>query len=363
MPSKRSSCCCVFYDYQEYSLPKEKKQEKKKEKEKKKIIHKAVPKTPLLLQQLTNQEKLTTAYPPHEIKRHFYFCDNHYDLVVKHHNIHAMYSSPFHKTENSILLEFEDRPFYSFENYLKDAKTATKYLSSILEAYRQLLQSIQLLLDQHLCFHHIQLDTILVDMSDNVVLCDFSHSLDFSPTRRPWQIDDMMIPSTFSPARMEWPIEFHLLSYMRANQVSTLSLENVETVTAECLQHHPILRTFGPSITETYRTEAVQYFRKYVNQPVDWVLSDMVQYAPTWDNYALSILFLRILIGVHRTIATKNKFIVLFMKLLVTNIHFHPEKRFSVEATRDELDTAVLNRVNAKDYQEVIALMTAAVSA
>jgi hypothetical protein len=83
----------------------------------------------------------------------------------------------------------------------------------------------------------------------------------------------------------------------------------------------------------------------------------MLQYAHTWDNYALSILYLRILIGIHRSIGIKNKFIILFMKLLVQNIHLNPCKRISIEMTIQKFDI-LIDSLEPKDYKEVINNLT-----
>jgi len=79
----------------------------------------------------------------------------------------------------------------------------------------------------------------------------------------------------------------------------------------------------------------------------------MLQYYNTWDNYALSILFLRILIGIHRSIQITNKFIILFMKLLVSNIHLNPIKRLSISSTTNKFET-ILDSLEPKDYKELL---------
>ena len=85
--------------------------------------------------------------------------------------------------------------------------------------------------------------------------------------------------------------------------------------------------------------------------------SDILQFSNTWDNYALSIMFLRILIGIHRTIDKKNKFIILFMKLLVSNIHLNPLKRLSIDSTTKQFNN-LLDSLEPNDYKEVINLMS-----
>ena len=82
-------------------------------------------------------------------------------------------------------------------------------------------------------------------------------------------------------------------------------------------------------------------------------MTDVLQFYDTWDNYALSIMFLRMLIQIHRTIKIKNKFIILFMKLLVCNIHLNPLKRLSVSSTTNKFKS-ILDSLEPKDYKELL---------
>ena len=86
---------------------------------------------------------------------------------------------------------------------------------------------------------------------------------------------------------------------------------------------------------------------------------DILQFAHTWDNYALSILFLRILIGIHRSIGCKNKFIILFMKLLVCNVQLNPLKRLTIQDTINSFNN-ILDNVEPKDYRSIICGLVSA---
>jgi hypothetical protein len=119
------------------------------------------------------------------------------------------------------------------------------------------------------------------------------------------------------------------------------------------IDNNNILKTFGSAVVSSYKEEALKYYKKYLNPSYQYILSDMLQYAHTWDNYALSILFLRILIGLHRTINVKNKFIIYFMKLLVGNIHLSPFKRLTIRDTLAQFDS-ILEQMVPKDYTDII---------
>jgi hypothetical protein len=156
----------------------------------------------------------------------------------------------------------------------------------------------------------------------------------------------------YDPSYLEWPIEIHILTFLITNKLNSLSFSNIEHIITEVIENHSILKTFGLSVVSIYKEEAINYFKKYINQTYDYILTDIFLYSSTWDNYALSILFLRILIGIHRTIDIQNKFIIYFMKLLVTNIHLNPLKRLSIVTTTNKFE-AILESVEPKDYKEI----------
>jgi hypothetical protein len=102
------------------------------------------------------------------------------------------------------------------------------------------------------------------------------------------------------------------------------------------------LKTFGQKIVTEYIDEGINYFSKYVNKNTDWIVDDVLRYANTWDNYALSVAYLKIIIDLYSNISNKNskanksKFLIQFMRLLVTNIHSNPLKRLLIKDTTNK---------------------------
>jgi len=138
------------------------------------------------------------------------------------------------------------------------------------------------------------------------------------------------------------------------NSLSSYNIENIITV---YINHNYILNTFDPNIVSLFKEEATKYFNKYVNQSYEFILTDILQFIHTWDNYALSILFLRILISIHKSIGIKNKFIILFMKLLVNNINLNPLKRLTIDLTINKFEI-LLDSLEPIDYKNIINLMS-----
>jgi hypothetical protein len=111
------------------------------------------------------------------------------------------------------------------------------------------------------------------------------------------------------------PIEFYLLQYQLTNKLSSLSLYNIETVIKQFIKEHTVLNSFSNE-KEKISEDGLKYFARYTNKSFVANVEDMLKYYWTLDNYALSICYLEILIGIHRTVKTNNKFIIYFMKIL-----------------------------------------------
>jgi hypothetical protein len=190
----------------------------------------------------------------------------------------------------------------------------------------------------------------MVDKTELPLLSDFSFSVSTDLHVSFDRIKPFFIE--YDPSYLEWPMEFHILSFLITNNLNSLSFSNIDHIITDVLEKNYILNTFGLEVVSIYKEESISYFKKYINQSYDYILTDIFLYSSTWDNYALSILFLRILIGIHKTINTQNKFIIYFMKLLVTNIHLNPLKRLSIATTTNKFE-AILESIEPKDYKEV----------
>jgi hypothetical protein len=291
------------------------------------------------------RNELTNVLKIHQIpnfKKFFYVFENSYELTVKNSN-----NLKTIKPDNNLLLKFNNCELTSLKMYLQSLSSPKIYILKIIHFYKYLLNSIQLLVNNNIVHNHIHFDSIMIE-KDCPLLSDFSFS--FSTDVSFNNIKPFFIE--YEPSYLEWPIEIHILTFLITNKLNSLSFSNIEHIITDVVNNHSILKTFGLEVVSIYKEEAISYFKKYINQTYDYILTDIFLYSSTWDNYALSILFLRILIGIHRTIGTQNKFIIYFMKLLVTNIHLNPLKRLSIATTTNKFEV-ILESIEPKDYKEI----------
>lgn len=339
MPNNKNLVGCVYFFVKDY-----------KSHIKKRPINKIVDNDFFIRNELTNIKKLQQL---HNYKEYYYVCDNssELDIIEFDEEDTTIHAGRYIKKDGTILLKFEDRELIYLKNYLKALSSSRKYIFTLINFYKQLLHSVDLLVCNQIVHNHINFDSIIVDNTEHVLLSNFSFSIDISRQDIGQYIKHFIV--AYDPTYLEWPIEIHLLSYLLTNKLNSLSSYNIDTIIRNVIENNHILNTFGREFVSLYKEEALHYFKRYVNRSYEYILTDMLQYSNTWDNYALSIMVLRILIGIHKSIGIKNKFIILFMKLLVANIHLNPLKRLTLKDTIIQFEI-ILDSLEVKDYKEIL---------
>jgi hypothetical protein len=161
-----SNALCVFFNCSKHSI----------NRKKNKPIYKLVDNTFFVSNELTNIQRIQN------FKNHFYVCAFSEELELKEVENNCASLSLYNdiKKDNQLLLTFENREIIYFKNYLKTCDLGHKYVNAIIQSYKYLLSSICLLVEHHLVHNNIQFETVCVDSNQNVLLTDFSLSLNMS---------------------------------------------------------------------------------------------------------------------------------------------------------------------------------------
>lgn len=305
---------------------------------------KLVPMDYYIQNEITNVKKIKQHI---ECNKYFFYL---FDDVQKIH-IGQMNENIYHlkqvnkiKDDNSILFTFQDKHLVYMDTYLQSLTTPTKYIYILIEFYKHINRALQLLVSNKIVCNHINMNSFVIDFTETPLLCNFKFSIDIS--RHPISDTLKHLFIEYSPSYLPWCPELHILSYLLSNNLQSLSLFNIENILTDCIQHNYILQSFGTSLVNDLKDQGLSYFKKYVNKPANFIIQDILEYWYTWDNYAFSILYLQILIGIHKKIKKNNKFIIFFMKLLVKNISINPTARLSLENTFTQFDTFVYSIID-----------------
>jgi hypothetical protein len=261
----------------------------------------------------------------------FYIFDKAERLKISEIGPYNLDANIVKSNAQKILLTFVKKDLVYFDAYLAALSSSKKYIFQLIEGYRSLLASINLLVSSQIIHNGLNLDTIV--FSKIPILTNFSFAINLQNTAFNWS-------HYFLQRKLDkfCPVEFYLLQYQLTNN-QVLSVYNIETIIKQFVKDH------RQDITDIN----VSYFAKYANKSFASNMDEALKYWKTWDNYALSVAYLDILKNTFNK--TDNKFISYFMKLLVDNICLDPSKR---SLPNISLFEEMIQILELKDFRELI---------
>ena len=253
-------------------------------------------------------------------------------------------------SSNNILLKYNNISLIKFNNYSSSSQKYFFY--QIINIYTKLLKLINMLNENFIFFNNLNDENIFINNLDSPILSNFLFSINFSSSINENILKNFILE--YDPSYIQWPIEIHAIAYIFHNKLNSLSHSNVNDIVSELIRNNYILNNFSDTIKQKYYDDGVLFLNTFINKRVDEIISIIILYFKSWDNYALSILYLQIIIKIYTSIKNKNnKFIIDFMKLLLKNISFHPEKRISLKNTKNEFNK-IINNISKNEYKEII---------
>ena len=316
-----------------------------KKKTKDKMVHHIVKTNFFVLNEISIADKIRDITDEEQ----FYIFDTVEPLQIAEPS-NSLYDATILLTKDKeFLLTFEKCDLMYLDLYLKALSSSKKYIKQLIEFYRSLLKSIDLLVSNNLIHNNINFNTIAIKVAyDKPVLTNFTHTIDC--LHKSYKKDFWSQYFLQKKLTSRCPVEFYLLQYQLTNKLDNLSLYNIETVLKQFVKDNVIISSFS---TTLFLDNGLKYFRIFANKSFASNLVEALKYSSTWDNYALSIVYLDIFIGLHRTIQVNNKFIISFMKLLVNNISLEPSKRTLPSSTLIAFED-MLQTIMITDFKELL---------
>ena len=242
------------------------------------------------------------------------------------------------------LFQYENREkmqdFGSF--FLKSATTKKQKISKIIQAFKNLLQLINRMNEKNLVNTNLVPNNILFKDNETPYLINFDQCITLSKEQDERKnIEELktVLFFQYNPRKIHLPIEFHLLCFLNAKNLESLSAGNIETVINDWLGAAS-LSPFGEYITEEFKAAAIFSQRGLVNKPKKWIKQEILSFSCTWNNYSLSIAFLYLLSSLDEK-SRSHKFLNGFIHILLQNISGDPSKREGLNKTLESFDDLV----------------------
>ena len=241
-------------------------------------------------------------------------------------------------TNNSnkyVLLKYNNIKQLDFYDFLFNLPNPKLFIFHVLDSYSFLLNSLLNLEQINVCFFNLSIKNVIFTKNYKPMLQNFDTSLlidKCSDITYFSKIFDKITVYTYKP------IEIHVIFYLIKNNEDSLSFSSIDSICNNFITNISIFSLFSQQFKENYYKTSMDCLKKYINKPKSEIISKILTYSNTWDNYELSILYLHIIGNITRTFLLKDTFINKLTKILTNNIGPDPLKRDTIVLSIEKFD-------------------------
>ncbi len=251
---------------------------------------------------------------------------------------------------------------YVDSSSLSDAvlkKNKKQIIANFFETYRHLLTSLEMLEKSGVVHFDIKSENIIYDNVKNIpIVIDFGLSFQTNSAKYGGTEElAQMVFYVFEPSYYLWPIEVHLANMLRHNfpdenqQPTTKELHDMCLTYVENCKGFEI---FSENFKSRYAESAVGALKKYLSMDRKKMYKEILQFAKTWDNYALGIAHLRLLKHMFSSGFVYNEVIVKFSQLLLMNCHPDPTQRLTISKSIKRFEEVFYTDDSVNDFKVTI---------
>ena len=220
-----------------------------------------------------------------------------------------------------------------FDFLLKVGKTKKHVILDIIETYSYLLNSISILLSKNVIHFDLKNENILYNTkTNNPLLIDFGISIPISSLTKKNYKSYFYI---YAPEYYIWPLEVHLINFIihKLGEKNQIEKTDIIQLCENYTESNKALNIFSDSFKESYKKSCINSLSVFIGKNKEETIQKCIALYHTWDNYSLSILYLRLIDYMFEKGFMKNKILIYFSQLLLDNISPYGEKRKTIDET------------------------------
>lgn len=252
----------------------------------------------------------------------------------------------------------ESVPFFAYITNESDKKQFI--FSNMMSSFMHLLNGILKLTQINVVQFDLKSTNILYNVQNNLpLIIDFGISLDMS-NFKPTEIKNYFY--TYVPSYYVWSFDVHILCLVANKYVGTTSNiteADIIALSEGYVGFNKALEIFSEEFREKFKQKCLKYGKQFVGKSNDYIISRLTkeEVYKTWDNYALSILYLRFVSYLFARGFSKSKFLVEFTQVLLVNISPNPEERKTILETMTAINSFFNSTISADELVSLLATM------
>ena len=257
------------------------------------------------------------------------------------------------KSKNFLVMKLQYIEGKDFIDYLVGQKNSVQLVSNIIQSFNHILKSITMLVSKDIVHYDIKGTNILFDNNKEIpLLIDFGLSVEINKINST-NLRDMFY--VYAPEYYIWSLEIHYLCYLE-NKNKEPTESELKEITKKYVEGNKALqRNFSPEFLKKYEKKCLNQLNKYNAISFEERVTKILSYWKTFDNYSLSIMYLKFLHYININGFIDNGFIIFFSKLLLRNIDPNPDNRLNLVETLHTFNTFLYqkNINNIKTFEQL----------
>ena len=258
-----------------------------------------------------------------------------------------------HKTKDFIVMKLQYIEGSDFMDYLINQKNSVQLVSNIIQSFNHILKSLTMLISKDIVHYDVKGTNILFDTNKEIpLLIDFGLSVEMNNINAT-NLKEMFY--VYAPEYYIWSLEIHYLCFLE-NKNKEPSSADLKEISKKYVEGNKALqRNFSPAFLKRYEKKCNDQLEKYNNMPFNERVEKILSYWKTFDNYSLSIMYLKFLHYINVNGFIDNQFIIFFSKLLLRNIDPNPDNRLNLVETLHTFNTFLYqkNINNIKTFEQL----------
>lgn len=249
------------------------------------------------------------------------------------------------RTTNFVIMKIRYIDMKDFDKYVIENADANLIIFTLLSSYNHLLKSIDLLIRAKVVHLDIKGSNIVFDTKNATpVIIDFGLSM---PLYKKIELSDYFY--IYEPGYYTWPLEVHYINLL-LHQEDEPADHNLKDLADRYVKANSALHPFSVGFKKKYTELIFKTLKKYNKVDKKNITDKIIQESwKTWDNYSLSIIYLKFINFIAHTQDNEmlnNNLINFIVKLTLQNIHPDYTKRLTISETQRQFNTFLYNEKN-----------------
>lgn len=270
------------------------------------------------------------------------------DVDVRKMNDHIIEKCHIINTNNHYtLLHFPYYPKTNMISFFDGVETDEELLHTLFETYRNLLIIVQKLVHHNILHFDLHANNVFFkEATKTPIIINYEKSI-FMGGLTLSNIGNHF--PAYCPDNYFHPIEVHALSFLLNETITVLTETNIKRISKHCMDANKTLVT--KQERKISLQQSIEQLYVYVNMPRVKVMEKIIALNRTWDNFAISVIFLTIF---ESSNLEQNLFNQQFTQILKKNTSPDPRNRLEINETYNAFNNIFLTIRDVNVYKNLV---------